>query len=63
MDDVASKTCQALMYGVNRVFIATDSTTILSEIKNFEPEFEFIYLDMDRGRAHSECLPRHSLHS
>jgi hypothetical protein len=32
----------------------TDSTTILSEIKNFEPEFEFIYLDMDRAKYNTK---------
>jgi len=38
------------MYGVNRVFIATDSTTALADTKLYEPEFEFIHLDMNREK-------------
>ena len=41
------------MYGVNRVFIATDSTTALADTKKYEPEFEFIHIDMVRVVHHS----------
>lgn len=42
------------MYGVNRVFIATDSTTALADTKQYEPEFEFIHLDMDREKYNTK---------
>jgi hypothetical protein len=42
----SNATCAALQHGVNRVFVATDSTTALADTEQYEPEFEFIYLDM-----------------
>ena len=42
------------MYGVNRVFISTDSTTALAETKAYEPEFEFVYLDMSREKYNTK---------
>ena len=41
-------------FGINQIYLATDETSIISELSAFQPEFEFFYLENTKSSEYSK---------